>query len=56
MTRSAAIWLFLGLVACVLAAPQNLTSDHLLQSMSLEELNDQLQVRLSLPELHRESG
>ncbi|OAQ71287.1 imidazoleglycerol-phosphate dehydratase [Pochonia chlamydosporia 170] len=42
MTRLAALWLVL-LLTCVFAAPQNVTGEHALQAMSLDDLDTQLQ-------------
>lgn len=44
MARLAALWLVL-LLTCVFAAPQNVTGEHALQAMSLDDLDAQLQVR-----------
>ncbi|OAA37429.1 imidazoleglycerol-phosphate dehydratase [Metarhizium rileyi] len=48
---AAALWLLFGLAACVLAAPQNVTSQHALQSMSLDDLDLQLQTCSIVQEL-----
>ncbi|KAF5133571.1 Zinc transporter zipt-7.1 [Metarhizium anisopliae] len=43
MARPAVLWLLLALTACALAAPQNDVSKHALQSLSLDDLDHELQ-------------